>query len=73
MSAKGKTRWFPRHVHPVRNGQYECLVMLTSSAPNFLWTLEWDGKGFLVPCPMVVKHWRGLTKAEARKQGANHD
>jgi hypothetical protein len=27
-----------------------------------LWELEWDGKGFLVPMPMVVHQWRGLAK-----------
>jgi len=61
--AKGKTRWFPRHVEPVRHGEYECLVRLTSNAPLFFWRLRWDGKGFLVPFPMVVKFWRGRTKA----------
>jgi hypothetical protein len=28
-----------------------------------LWEFEWDGTGFIVPCPMGVTHWRGLTKA----------
>lgn len=72
MSAKGKTRWFPRHVHPVRNGQYECSVRIMGGLVVLL-SLVWDGKGFVVPFPMVVYHWRGLTKAAARKQGANHD
>lgn len=72
MSVKGKTRWFPHHTHPVRNGQYECRVRIMGGLVG-LWSLVWDGKGFLVPFPMVVYHWRGLTKAAARKQGANHD
>lgn len=67
--AKGKTRWFPRHVVPVRNGEYECLVRL-AGLPNRLvpWRLEWHGPhGFLVPCPMVVKFWRGQTLAAFKK------
>jgi hypothetical protein len=27
-----------------------------------MWVLEWDGKGFKVPMPMMVKQWRGLAK-----------
>ena len=58
-----KTRWFPRSTPPVRPGHYECAVRWTSAMPRLaLWTLEWDGKGFLVPIPMVVHQWRGLTK-----------
>lgn len=72
MSAKGETRWFPRHVHPVRNGQYECSVRIMGGLVVLL-SLVWDGKGFVVPFPMVVYHWRGLTKAAASKQGANHE
>lgn len=63
--AKGKTNWFPRHIQPVRNGKYECSVRISSSVPLMLWDLEWDGKGFLVPVPMVVHSWRGLKKARA--------
>ena len=59
---QGRTRWFPRHVHPVRSGFYECAVKISSAVPPLLWMLEWDGKGFLVPIPMVVLKWRGLTK-----------
>jgi len=59
---KGKTKWFPRDIRPVRNGEYECLVRITSSAPLYAWPLPWDGKGFLVPFPMVVVRWRGQTK-----------
>jgi hypothetical protein len=60
---KGRTKWFPRHVRPVRPGFYECAVRLTSMQRSLmLWQLEWDGKGFLVPVPMVVHQWRGLTK-----------
>lgn len=62
---KGKTKWYPRHVHPVRNGIYECAVRISSTAPLFLWMLEWDGAGFLVPFPMVVRKWRGQTKKSA--------
>jgi hypothetical protein len=54
------TPWYPRHTQPVRNGHYECAVLVTSSAPQILFDLEWDGIGFLVSCPMVVTHWRGL-------------
>lgn len=65
--AMRKTRWFPHSVKPVRVGTYECAVRITSSAPLILWMLEWDGSGFLVPCPMVVHHWRGLTKTSAER------
>lgn len=68
---KGRTKWFPRHITPVRNGEYECLVRITSSAPLFRWQLPWDGHGFLVPFPMVVRFWRGQTKAAASGE-ANH-
>ena len=62
MSA-GLTRWFPRHITPVRPGIYRCAVRLTSAQRVlFLWDLEWDGHGFLVPVPMVVYQWRGMTK-----------
>lgn len=57
-----RTAWIPRTTKPVYHGVYECSVMLTSCAPNFLWELEWDGVGFKVPCPMVVHAWRGLAK-----------
>jgi hypothetical protein len=57
---KGKTKWFPRKINPVRNGTYECVVLIARCLFN--WKLEWDGHGFLVPFPMVVKHWRGQTK-----------
>lgn len=62
MSAKGKTRWFPRHVPPVRNGVYQCHVRIAGGLVG-QWDLEWDGKGFRVPFPMVVYRWRGMTKA----------
>lgn len=64
MSAKGKTCWYPRHIEPVRNGAYECIVR-TMGGMVGNWTLEWDGKGFLVPFPMVVYRWRGQTKKAA--------
>ena len=61
---KGRTQWFPRDVDPTRPGVYECGVWITSAQPRpMLWKLEWDGVGFLVPCPMVVQQWRGMTKA----------
>lgn len=59
---KGVTRWFPRHVQPARLGTYECVVRISSRVPAFLWRLEWDGTGFIVPIPMMVDRWRGLTK-----------
>ena len=64
---KGRTKWFPRHIHPVRKGTYECLVMITSAAPLFRWSLEWDGVGFLVPVAMVVRRGRGMTKQAANE------
>lgn len=61
MNHKGRrSRWYRRHQPPTRPGAYECLAKITSSAPAFLFDLEWDGKGFIVPIPMVVQWWRGL-------------
>jgi hypothetical protein len=38
-------------------------VRFTSAIPSLVvWELEWDGKGFLVPIPMVVYQWRDLAK-----------
>ena len=63
MSAKGKTRWFPRSIEPVRLGRYECRVRVVGMPHELCrWNLAWDGTGFLVPFPMVVYFWRGLTK-----------
>ena len=60
---KDRTRWFLRQVHhPMRTGFYECSVHISSAMPPLRWVLEWDGNGFLVPIPMVVLKWRGLTK-----------
>ena len=58
-----RTPWFPRNTPPVRLGLYECSVRV-AGLPNgtLLWDLQWDGKGFIAPVPMVVKHWRGLAK-----------
>lgn len=70
---KGHTPWFERHERPVRPGLYECLAWFTSSAPSGIWMLEWDGKGFRVPFPMVVDYWRGLTAKglkQAKQSGA---
>lgn len=56
-----RTPWFPRETLPVRPGVYECAVRWTSAMRYpVVWKLEWDGKGFLVPIPMIVYHWRGL-------------
>lgn len=73
MSVKGKTRWFPRKTHPVRNGTYECRVRLAGGVVA-LWDLEWDSVGFLVPFPMIVFHWRGMTRAahKAQMKGSTH-
>jgi hypothetical protein len=64
---KGKTRWYPRHIHPVRDGTYECLVRIMGGLHTH-WMLEWDGSGFRVPAPMVVKKWRGQTYKAWSKQ-----
>lgn len=65
---KGRTRWFPRSEAPVRHGRYECTVRVSSSVPPLMWgLLEWDGTGFLVPMPMVVLQWRGLTRRAAAR------
>ena len=57
-----RTPWFPRNINPVHHGEYECAVRITSSAPPLRWSLPWDGKGFIVPFPMIVLRWRGLVK-----------
>ena len=62
---KGLTRWFPRAVHPVREGDYECIVRISRAVPPMRWTLMWDRKGFRAPCPMVVLRWRGQTRRSA--------
>lgn len=60
---KGYTRWHLRETPPVRPGEYECFVRICPGG-YVIWPekLYWDGAGFLVPFPMVVKQWRGLTK-----------
>jgi hypothetical protein len=63
---KGRTKWLPRHTHPVRPGTYECAVRLAGMRRLTLWMLEWDGRGFLVPVPMEVWRWRGMTRAAHR-------
>lgn len=61
--AGARTPWFKRTTPPVRPGVYECGVRFTSAIPSLvLWDLPWDGRGFLVPFPMVVHQWRGLRK-----------
>lgn len=63
QAATKRTPWFPRNTPPVRQGWYECGVRLAGMPRRLvLWELEWDGKGFKVPMPMVVHQWRGLTK-----------
>ncbi len=62
---KGLTRWYPRSTPPVRRGLYECAAQISRSVPPIRWMLEWDGVGFLVPCPMAVLRWRGRTKKAA--------
>lgn len=66
----GHTPWFPITTKPVNPGVYECIAWFTSSAPSSIWDLEWDGKGFLVPIPMVVDYWRGLTAAGLKRAQA---
>lgn len=70
---KGKTKWFPRHIAPVRVGEYECHARISRAAPLYVVNLVWDGYGFIVPFPMAVIRWRGQTKkaysALAAKKG----
>lgn len=56
-----RTGWFPRCLKPVRPGFYDCAVRVAGGFCT-IWRLEWDGVGFLVPFPMVVRKWRGLTR-----------
>ena len=71
-----KTKWFPRDTQPTRPGLYKCAVLITSAQKSLInWgLLEWDGVGFLVPCPMIVKQWRGLRHkpSNAGVSGAAH-
>lgn len=64
---KGRTKWFPRHVAPVRNGLYEVTIRLCAGA-YARYMGEWDGVGFLLPYMQVVR-WRGQTKSAALKGG----
>ena len=59
-----KTKWFSRTEPPTINGLYECQVRLCGLQRGLVqWgLLEWDGKGFIVPCPMIVRMWRGLRR-----------
>ena len=68
---KGRTKWLPRSTAPVRHGPYECFVRIPGGA-RVIWPdkLVWDGVGFLVPMPMAVLQWRGLTKREHATQQA---
>ncbi len=57
------TEWFSRDEPPVRPGFYECHVRYAGMPGQRFWEmLEWDGQGFLVPFPLVVLQWRGVTK-----------
>ena len=61
---KGRTKWFRRHRQdPVRTGFYECYCRIAGGA-YVIWPeyLMWNGKKFLVPIPMMVIYWRGMTK-----------
>lgn len=73
-SRRGLSRWLPISVPPVREGDYECIVQISRSVPAIRWRLTWDRRGFRVPCPMIVHHWRGQTRraviAAARSKGS---
>lgn len=64
---KGRTNWYPRDIHPVRNGVYECYCIVLG---RFIATtkLQWDGIGFISEMPLGVIKWRGLTRKEYLKQ-----
>jgi hypothetical protein len=71
---KGRTRWFRREERPIRHGMYECIVKISCSVPAMNWgLLEWDGIGFIVPVPMNVIFWRGMTQKACLANGGNHD
>jgi hypothetical protein len=61
---KGMTKWYPRSIDPIRCGEYECAIKFTRTMPLMSWRLMWDGDGFLVPFPMVVYQWRGVTRKQ---------
>jgi len=66
--AKGKTRWFPHHIKPVRVGEYECLMRPSRTTPLFEGRYVWDGEQFVTGWPWsVVVFWRGQTKAAAHQ------
>lgn len=67
---KGRTKWLPIHARPVRLGKYECHVRIMGGLQG-TWMLEWDGVGFLVPFPMIVYRWRGLTKKAYKAERAS--
>ena len=58
---KNKTKWFPRSIEPVRNGNYECAIRIMGGF-HAIDYLAWDGKGFIVTLPSRVIRWRGATK-----------
>ena len=63
---KGKTRWYPSHITPVRVGEYECLMRPSRSLPMFRARFVWDGSRFETGWPWdIVVYWRGQTKAAA--------
>jgi hypothetical protein len=61
---KGRSKWFKRNEHPVREGEYEVGYIITSMQRNaFLGRAYWDGVGFLVDTPLMrITCWRGMTK-----------
>lgn len=63
---QGRTRWFPVGIKPAREGFYECIIRVPGMPFFVIWgnKLYWDGVGFLVPIPMMVRQWRGQTRAE---------
>lgn len=61
------TPWFPHSTKPAHIGEYECAVQISSSVPLLLMRLMWGGTGFIVPVPMVVKYWRGLSSDPSGK------
>jgi hypothetical protein len=66
--AKGKTRWYPSHINPVRKGMYECLMRSSRSLPMFRVYFLWDDEMFVTGWPLsVVVYWRGQTKAAAHQ------
>lgn len=63
---KGKTKWYPHDIKPVRAGEYECLIRIGRTLPLFRSSFVWDGDEFVTGWPWsIVVFWRGQTKAAA--------